>query len=476
MLGLTIDLPKIDTGPFVFCDTATQAHPRASTFHAFVEVVNPTLLRYTHVRKLINVLQRVADGELKRLMVFEPPRHFKSEAVSRLFSAHYLMRFPARWVGINSYAADLAYTLNRNARENFKRAGGEMSDKATGVTHWETSTGGGSWAAGVGGPITGKGFHLGIIDDPIKNAEEAASEVIRAKHKDWYRSTFYTRAEPDAAIIVIQTRWHEDDLSGWLLSEEGDEDSEPERWHIVSMPAIADADPPEFPATCSVEPDEREPGAALCPERYSAERLQKIAVRVGVYFWLALYAQRPTAKDGQFFQRGWFKIVDAAPVEAMRIRYWDKAGTAGGGAYTCGARLARAEDGLFYVEDILRGQWDAGERERVIRQTAETDGVHVSIWVEQEPGSGGKESAEATVRNLAGFVIQTDRVTGDKATRAEPMAAQARAGNVKLVRGEWNAQFLNELASFPMGKYKDQVDAGSGAFNHLAGGPSWLLA
>src|SRR5690606_35818692 len=131
-------------------------------------------------------------------MVFLPPRHSKSEMFSRLFSAYYLFRNPHHFVGINSYSAELAYTLSRAARENFLEAGGSISDEAAAVKHWETSERGGLWAAGVGGPITGKGYHLGIIDDPLKNSEDAASSTIREKQKEWYASTFYTRQEPNA--------------------------------------------------------------------------------------------------------------------------------------------------------------------------------------------------------------------------------------------------------------------------------------
>jgi predicted phage terminase large subunit-like protein len=468
VLGLTLTLPKIDTGPFNFAPRPVVSRTaEREPFRAFVERVNPTLLRHAHVVKLIAVLQRVADGEIDRLMVFEPPRHFKSETVCRLFSAYYLMRNPQKWVGLNSYAAELAYTLSRNARDNFGRGGGDLSADKTGVEHWETAAGGGLWAAGVGGPITGKGFHLGIIDDPVKNSEDAASETIREKQKEWYRSTFYTRAEPDAAIIVIQTRWHEDDLSGWLLSEEGSEDDAPERWHIVSLPAIAEP-PQEFPATCTVERDERADGEALCPERYPLERLERIAKRVGSYFFGALFQQRPRAREGGMFQRGWFQIVAAAPRHATRVRYWDKAGTEGAGAYTCGAKVARDANGVFYVEDMVRGQWEADVRESTIRQSAELDGTGVSIGHEQEPGSSGKESAQATTRGLAGYSVWADKVTGDKVLRAEPLAAQAAAGNVRIVRGAWNAAFLDEASGFPRSKYKDQIDAASGAFTMLS--------
>jgi hypothetical protein len=207
------------------------------SFREFVSRVNPRYRWYRHCEVLAGVLQRVADGEIDRLLIFMPPRHGKSECVSRLFSAYYLSRFPDRWVGVNSYGADLAYTLSRSARENYARFGGTISGDSSAVKHWETGRGGGLWAAGVGGPITGKGWSLGIIDDPLKNAEEANSPLIRAKHKEWYGSTFYTREEPGGAIIGVMTRWHEDDLFGWLLEEStrgGDE------WFVISMPAVGD--------------------------------------------------------------------------------------------------------------------------------------------------------------------------------------------------------------------------------------------
>ncbi|MDP3955027.1 MAG: terminase family protein, partial [bacterium] len=145
---------------------------------------------------------------------------------------------------------------------------------------------------------------------------------------------------------------------------------------------------------------------------------------------------RPTA--GSVFNRSWFTIVDAAPADARRVRYWDLAATEGAGDWTAGVKICKSSMGMYYVEHVIRGQWSAYHRNRVIRQTAESDGLEAVIWIPQDPGSGGKEAAEILLRELAGFTIRAETVTGNKITRAGPFASQAEAENVKLVRGEWN--------------------------------------
>mgnify|MGYP001616334064 CR=1 FL=1 len=175
------------------------------------------------------------------------------------------------------------------------------------------------------------------------------------------------------------------------------------------------------------------------------------------------------ATSGSVFDRAWFRIVPAPPAEVSgRARYWDKAGTEGGGDWSVGALLSRTPAGLWTVEDVVRGRWSSGERNRVVRQVAAADGPSVAVWLEQEPGSGGKESAEISVRELAGYVARADRPTGDVLARAQPFAAQAEAGNVRLVAGAWNEAYLREHHDFPDGAHDDQVSASAGAFNKLA--------
>ena len=171
---------------------------------------------------------------------------------------------------------------------------------------------------------------------------------------------------------------------------------------------------------------------------------------------------------GLIFNRAWFDLVEAAPREAQRIRAWDKAGVSGGGDCSAGVKIARDMNGVYYVEDVVRGQWSALDRNRVIKTTAQLDGDECEVWLEQEPGSGGKESAEISVRELAGFLVHVDRPTGDKVTRARQFAAQCEARNVKLVRGPWNAVYLDELHGFPERTQDDMVDASALSFNKLA--------
>jgi predicted phage terminase large subunit-like protein len=208
---------------------------------------------------------------------------------------------------------------------------------------------------------------------------------------------------------------------------------------VITLPALAE----------DGDPLGRAPGAALCPERYDEE-------------------QRPTPKAGEIFDPAWFRIVDAPPAHAMRVRWWDMAATESGGDYTAGVRVSVTPDGVFTVEHIARGQWAPGRRDATIRQTAELDGAAVVQWGEQEPGSAGKSQALAFVKLLAGFTAYTAPSTGDKIVRAGPLAAQAQAGNVQLVRGEWNRHFLEELRQFPHGTHDDQVDAAASALNQLA--------
>lgn len=309
------------------------------------------------------------------------------------------------------------------------------------------------------GPITGEGLDLGVIDDPLKGREAANSETIRNKTWDWFTDDFFSRFSEQAGMLAILTRWHPDDPIGRLIA------SSP-NVKVLKYPAIASSDAklmPDDPRTLGSED-------ALFPEHKSKEFLmERKAIMMNVR-WEALYQQSPKLEGGTMFKVAMFQLVDVIPAGITEwVRYWDKAGTDGGGCNTAGVLMGKMASNQWLVADCVKGQWSALEREMRIKQTAELDGLRVTQWLEQEPGSGGKESAESSVRNLAGCVVKVERVTGDKVVRAEPYAAQVEAGNIFLLNRPWTKDFIDEHETAPHGKFKDQWDAAGGAFNKLAG-------
>ena len=320
---------------------ATKTAPRS--FRNFITAAYPSYAFHTWAERLIALLQRVADGQLNRLIVCCPPRLGKSLLVSKLFPAYWVSRYPSRYCAIASYSAELAYAHSREARHYYRACGHALSKDSTAVGNWLTPERGGCIAAGVRGPFTGKGYALGIIDDPYKGPEDANSAGQRQKLIEWFQSVWLTRSEPgapggstrwgvadegpsagqgegqeqeqerpgagSAAQVVVLTRWHQDDLIGWLLEQESGD--APQHWHVLNLPATAE--PPEqqlqFPATCNVEPDWRQPGQALCPERFPLAELEQIRIRAGSYWWNSLYQQRPSPAGGLLFQLQWLRQV-----------------------------------------------------------------------------------------------------------------------------------------------------------------------
>lgn len=450
-----VQLPKVNTGPFRF--GTSQKPDQSEDFRSWLKRVTPTYnwdwLYLDFIRQNLN---KVTNGEIKRLMLFVPPRHGKSEMVTVRYPAYRLKQNPSLRVIVGSYNQTLANKFSRKTRRIAREDNIALSAERSAVEDWETESGGGLRSIGVGGGITGHGGNLIIIDDPVKSREDAASQTYRDKTYDWYTDDLYTRLEPGGAIILIMTRWHEDDLAGRILnSEDG------ENWTVISLPAIAEEN----------DPIGRRPGETLNPDRYSKEDLRKIQTVLGKAFQ-GLYQQRPQEQEGDMFKRSWFEIVSHAPEQMMRVRYWDKAATANDGDWTVGTLMGyEAGAGIFYIEDVIRGQWSSGQRDKVILQTAEQDRKRygdVRIFWEEEPGSSGKDASAAMSKLLVGYAAFSDKVTGDKAIRAEPLAAQAEALNIKLVKGKWFDNWIDEITTFPNGAHDDQVDSASGAFNQLA--------
>lgn len=418
-------------------------------FWRFVAHVYPQYRFYTYARKLIRALEAVERGDVQRLMVFMPPRHGKSELVSRLFPAWYLLKNPDRWVGLNSYGAELAYKFSRQARNYYRSSGGELNSERSAVKEWGTDGRGGLWAAGVGGPITGKGFHVGIIDDPIKNAEEAASPTIRAKHKEWWKSTFYTREEPGAAIIVVQTRWHPDDLSGWLLGRERKSD-DPECWHVISLDALHTA-PPDIPDTCTLSEDWRTAGEALAPQRYPADKLKSIQANVGSKVWSSLYQQQPTDGEGALWSWG---MIARAELSADLQRVVIGVDPAGGGGDEHGIiAVGKGSDGTAYVLADATEPGTASPNTWA-QAVANLYDRYQADRVVAEVNFGG-DMVESTLRSVApSLPVSLVRASRGKQVRAEPVAALYETGRIKHAH-----QF--EALETQMTTWDPQNDSGS---------------
>jgi len=428
------------------------ARRRAATRYIdFLPTVAPPGWVYDapHLRLIGQHLDAVTRGEIDRLAIFMPPRHAKTETVTIRYPVYRLEKQPLTRALVTGYNERVAHKFSRKSR-NIARGRIAMTDK-TGADEWETTAGGSLVARGVGTPPTGYGFDLILIDDPIKKREEAESPVYREKIWDWYTDDLYTRLEPGGAIILTLTRWHYDDLAARAIA------SEPNRWTILRLPALAEEN----------DPLGRREGHALWPDRYDVESLGRIREVMDPYSFESLYQQNPTPREGSFFKVNQLNIVEAPPADLRECRGWDFAASAGKGDYSAGVRLGVDGQGVWWVTDVRRGQWAPDERDGHLRQTAQLDGPAIKIRIAQDPGQAGVDQALRLTRMLAGYSIRSERVSGDKATRASGLAAQINAGNVRLVRGAWNSDFLEELRQFPQGKNDDQVDAAADAFNEL---------
>lgn len=260
-----------------------------------------------HHELLAKKLEAVERGEIKRLMVFMPPRHGKSEMCSIQFPAWVIGKNRDRHIIQASYSADLAHDFGRQTRnlvnsQEFKNVfrDVQLSDDSQSKGKWNTNGRGAYNAVGVGGAVTGKGADFLLIDDPIKNRQDANSSVYREAVWDWYRSTARTRLTPNGAIILIMTRWHEDDLAGRILR------NDPEGWEVIELPAIA------------IQDDEhRKIGEALWPDHYSLETLEQTKKDLGSFEWSSLYQQRPIDEESQEFKKEWFQEVEWEQVAVL---------------------------------------------------------------------------------------------------------------------------------------------------------------
>ena len=429
----------------------------------FVERFNPDYQAGWVHKDICNRLEQfskdVAEKKSPRLMLFMPPRHGKSTLASVAFPAWHLGRHPQHEFISCSYSGSLAMGFSRKVRQllrepTYKTAFKTRLDPdSQSAEAWLTTDGGGFVAAGVGGGITGKGAHILVIDDPVKNRDDAESQNARESTWDWYTSTAYTRLAPGGGVLVILTRWHDDDLAGRLLKAAADNG---EQWEVVNYPARAEVDE-QF----------RKAGEALHRERYDEEALARIEKAVGPRDWSALYQQNPVADDGDYFTREMIQYYDREEVDFSQMRFycaWDLAiGKKDRNDYTVGMVVGVDEHDQLFVVDVVRGRFDGFEIvERILDLYEEWRPSIIGIERGHiEMALGPFLEKRVRERGLYEAYIK-DLKTGrrDKEARARAIQGRMQQGMVYLPRDEqFTGPLVAELLRFPNGVHDDQVDA-----------------
>jgi predicted phage terminase large subunit-like protein len=425
-------------------------------------------------------------GRRPKLALMAPPQHGKSTAVLD-FIAWIAGKDSDLKTIFASYSDELGTTANRYLFRTIS------NNHAFRKIFPDLRVGGAGWAANnniiefvgrqgsfrnttVDGAINGFGLDLGVVDDPVKGAAEANSKLQRDKTWEWFVADFFNRFAKDAGLVIIMTRWHVDDVLGRMLERFGDD------LRVLRYPAVVETTSWHWRKELTIGEDGRcrfawknqlvRKGEALFPEHKPLSFLDERRKVMTQGSWEALYQQHPIIVGGGELPIEKLHVLPYfdRSTTTKTVRYWDKAGTADRGAFTAGVLMHKCKDGTYVISHIVRGRWSALEREERIKRYTQADGIlypGVKIWIEQEPGSGGKESVEATIRNLAGYSVYADKVSGSKQVRAQPFAAQVQAGNVSLRAGPWVQAFWDECEVWPKGQFDDQVDAAAGAFNKL---------
>ena len=411
---------------------------------------NGLWVRQPHLHLVSRKVAALAEGPI-RLLVSLPPQHGKSELVSHWTPVWFLANWPTRRVGLASYAAEFAANWGRKARDTIMATpelGVGVRQDLSGASLWELTEGGGMMTAGVGGPFTGHGFDLLIIDDPLKNRQEANSAAVRRHLWEWWQSVARTRLRPGGSIIVVMTRWHEDDLLGQLLASVTDErDDWRDRWEHIKLPALAEPD----------DPLGRSEGEPLWPERYDAMELAATRLDIGPQEWAGLYQQRPSQQGGDIFKLGWWVRADSPePDGRLVFQFWDTAFKTGEqNDYSVCCTIATADNG-YVVLDVWRRRVEFPDLLRAMQDQAE---MYKPSHIFVEDAASG-QSVVQSLRRETRLPVLPVKPLGDKVLRAHRMTGTVEARKVMLPKAaSWLPDFLEEMSAFPNGAYDDQMDA-----------------
>lgn len=397
-----------------------------------------------------------------RIILTTGPRHGKSEFISNWVPTWYLNQFQEDRVILASYAAEFAAKWGAKVKENLTEnplVTIPLSKSTKSKKNFMTKLGGGMMTAGMGGPITGSGANLFIIDDPIKNYQDAMSPTIREKHKDWFRSVALTRLEPNASIIILQTRWHADDLSGWLLEGNGDDPDFQTPFQLINMPALCEDDDDILG---------RKRGEALCPERYDERALASLQKDLGDQIWSALYQQRPYSLLGNIILKSWIQFYTALPssFEEMVITADLTFKETDLADYTV-VQVWGRNGANCYLVDQIRSRMNFPDQMAAIRtMSGRYPEVYLKIIEEAANGAAVISMLKNEILGLVPVKPQTS-----KEARLAAVSPVFQSGNVYLPNPDfyhWAQVVLDELMAFPSGKNDDTVDALVYGVSHMA--------
>ena len=453
---------------------------RCKSFAGFVKEAWPVLepntpLKWSwHMQAMCDHIEAISAGRLHpRLIINVPPGSSKSLIVSVLWQAWEWgpralpsNRFLTSSFDMKNVTRDTRKTRDLILSEWYQRLWPEVRLTRTGETSFANDNMGSREGVAFKS-ITGKRGDRFCIDDP-HSVDGAESEAEREKSVRNFLEGGLNRVndQETSAIVVVMQRLHEGDLTGALISRELD---------FIHLMIPMEFDPERRCETPLPWHDPRTyDGELMDPVRMPRPAVEKLK-NVSQYSWAGQYQQRPTAREGGMFKRAWFEgqIIKAAPPFTRWVRHWDLAATKKGkGARTAGVKMGKTPDGRYVVGHVIKVREDGAAVRKTIKATAELDGRSVRISLPQDPGQAGKVQASDFVAGLTGYTVIAEPETGDKVTRAEPFSSQCAVGNVYIVQGEWNADYIDELCLFPGANLKDQVDASSGAFGQLVSLPA----
>lgn len=402
-----------------------------------------------HHKLINNKLKKITDGSLKRAMFFMPPRHGKSRLISHEFAAWWMGHNPNKSVIFTTYNQELANEFGRKVRNRmyeplFQKAFPEcrIVDDSSSAKRFHTTTGCTYYAVGAGGPLTGRGGDLIIIDDPLKNREEASSALIRQKIKDWYTSTLRTRLMTGGSILIVQTRWHMDDISGWLLSQENNE------WDVLSLPAL------------------NEDGSTLWPEKFNSEFILSAKKDIGSRDFQALYQQNPINDETNLIKRKWFKLYDERPFHTKFIaQFWDTAQQVGiSNDYSVCTTWYETDNGFFLV-DVWRNKLEFPQLIQSVESLYNKFKPNIVMIEDKSSGSSLIQQLRQKTRIP---VIAFNPKMRDKIVRASAITPIIESGSVYVPRiASWLEDYFLELEGFPNLAHDDLVDSTSMALEYL---------